>query len=64
MGVMIGASGDATVEALDVVVGETGGAMTGDFVEEEEILGAEVMVERLWLEVELCSRSRSLGARD
>lgn len=49
---MLGAAGYvATVETIAVVVGETGCANTGDVVEEKEIWGAEVIVERLWLEV-------------
>lgn len=62
MGDIIGAAGNvATVEAVAVVVGETGGAMTGDVVEEEETWGAEVMVESLWLEVEVVLPVAVLG---
>lgn len=40
-----------TVEAVAVVIGGTGGAMTEDVVEEEETWGVEVTIELLWLEV-------------
>jgi len=40
----------ATLEVVAVVIGGTGGAMTEDVVE-EETWGAEVTVERLWLEI-------------
>jgi len=47
----MGAAGyPATVEAVAVVIGGTGFAMTGDVVE-EDTWGAEVTVELLWLEV-------------
>lgn len=48
----MGAAGyPATVEAVAVVIGRIGLAMTEDVVEEEEAWGVEVTIELLWLEV-------------